>query len=85
MIRIHNGGDTPKFKSTGYKIKEKDWNTKAKPDRKNWVKPTELRHKDINQKIEDMLVQLREELEGVGTTTLLKETRNTKKVVPGVT
>lgn len=64
MIRIHNGGTTPKYKTTGYKITEKHWNKNGNVHRKNWVRTTEHRHRDINQKIDDMLTQLLNELEG---------------------
>ncbi len=79
MIRIHNGGNSPRYKTTGHKIKDSNWNKNAKPDRKNWVKTTESKHREINDRIEELMLTLREELEGNSQTTLLKETRNTAK------
>ncbi|GHA43569.1 hypothetical protein GCM10007103_25910 [Salinimicrobium marinum] len=79
MIRIHDGGTTPRYKTTGYKIKEKDWNKNAKADRKNWVRTTADNYDLINDKIDQMLGELKAELEGTSDTKILQQTRNTRK------
>lgn len=79
MIRIHDGGTSPRYKTTGYKIKQKDWNKNAKPDRKNWVKTTAGNYTVINKKIDEMLRELKAELEGASDTKILQRTRNTRK------
>ena len=76
MIRIHNGGTSPKYKSLGYKISEKNWNKTAKPHRKNWVKTTENRHREINYKIDDTLQALLNELEGKTPKKILAKSSN---------
>lgn len=33
FIRIHDGGTNPKYKSTGHKIKETNWNLNGKTEK----------------------------------------------------
>lgn len=78
MIRIHDGGTSPKYKSTKCKIKLKDWNKKGNPDRKNWVKTTHPNHREYNKKIVDMMAAIKAELGGSTETTVLQNSRPSK-------
>ena len=76
MIRIHDGGTSPKYKSLGYKISEKNWNKMAKNHRKNWVKTTEIRHREINAKIDSTLQALLDEIQGKTPKKILGNSSN---------
>lgn len=75
-IRIHDGGATPKFKSTGHKIKPKYWNKKGNVNKKNWVKTSHLQHSEINTKIYEMLTQIEKEMLGESAIEVLKPKAN---------
>lgn len=73
FIRIHDGGTSPKYKSTGHKIKESNWNPNGNQDRKNWVRTTESNYPQINRDIYDMLIQITAEKQGLLKSDILKE------------
>lgn len=66
FIRVHDGGNSPKYKSVGCRIKPKDWNKTATTYKENWVRTTNINHREINKKIFDALIRIEKEVEDGG-------------------
>ncbi len=73
FIRIHNGGTSPKYKSTRHKIKPKFWNKQGNEQRKNWIKTSHPKHYQLNETIEKMVIQIRGEMEGTLDKNIMKK------------